>query len=118
MKMSEFDGLIGHRELFLADNGKVIVSIGVSALLAEDESDYYCSYRISGLTENESGRVIGSDALQALQLALIRVGSILYTSKEWNENILTWNGERNLGFPLPNSLKDLYPTQDGVTQTE
>jgi hypothetical protein len=71
------------------------------------EDEYYCSYRIIGLQKEENGRVFGSDALQALQLTLIRVGAILYTSEEWKNGNLSWNGDRDLGFPLPDSLKDL-----------
>ena len=107
--MSNSHGTIGSRELSLFDGGKVIVTLGSPTPSAEGENECRCSYRILGLQKEENGRVMGSDALQALQLALVRVGTILYTSEEWRNNLLSWNGDKDLGFPLPESLKDLQP---------
>src|ERR1700761_8224425 len=97
---------LGSRELSLLDGGTVIVALS-GPTIEEGEDDYRCNYEITGLRTEEKGRVFGSDALQALQLALIRIGAILYTSEEWRGNLLTWNGDAELGFPLPESLKDL-----------
>lgn len=106
-KLSNLTALIGSRELLLSGNEEVVVSLGVPSPIGEGEDEYYCPYHISGLEEEGSGRVVGADALQAIQLVLVRIGAILYTSKEWQSGLLTWHGERNLGFPLPDSLKDL-----------
>jgi hypothetical protein len=95
--------------LSLSSGGSVIVSLELPSAFVGGESEYRCSYRILGLAQEENGRVIGSDSLQALQLALVRIGAILYTSDEWRKNQLSWNGDRNLGFPLPESIKGLQP---------
>jgi hypothetical protein len=108
--MSNAANVVGERELSLSNGNIVTVSIGFPLFVFEGE--YECSYRIVGLPKEEGGRVVGSDALQALQLALIRVGAILYTSEDWTSGALSWNGDRNLGFPLPESIRDL---RDGAS---
>ncbi|NRR28838.1 hypothetical protein HSX11_01435 [Oxalobacteraceae bacterium] len=107
--MDGCQSIAGSRELSLSNGGKVMISLGMPTLLKEGDSSYRCWYQISGLNEEESGRVVGGDALQSLQLALIKVGAILYTCPEWRNNLLSWNGDRDLGFPLPESLRDLQP---------
>jgi hypothetical protein len=102
--MSNIGNAFGERELSLSNGSVVTVSIGFPLLVSDGE--YECPYRIAGLQKEEGGRVVGSDALQALLLVLIRVGAILYTSEDWKKGALSWNGDRNFGFPLPESIKD------------
>jgi uncharacterized protein DUF6968 len=99
--------VIATRQLDLAGSDKVTV-----ALLEPvgDVGEYRCAYSISGLSRDEEGRAIGQDGVQALQLAMNSIGVVLYTSDEWKEGRLTWNGGKDLGFPLPDSLKDLATT--------
>lgn len=58
------------------------------------------------------GYAYGVDALQALQLTLKKIGTDLYTSNEYKIGALSWVGKSNsgdLGFPVPDVLKDLLP---------
>ena len=103
--MGDISNSVGVRDLTLSNGNTVTVSIGLPSFVSEGE--FVCPYRIAGLQAEEVGRAIGSDALQALQLALIRVGAILYTSEAWKDGVLSWNGDKDLGFPLPGSIKDL-----------
>ncbi len=50
--------------------------------------------------------------MQALLLALKRVGADLYTSAEAKAGLLTWeagSSKSDLGFPVPDSIRDLAP---------
>ena len=107
--MIDMDKVFCQRDLDLNRDDKVIVSISIPELSKDNESEYHCHYHIFGLKREERGRVIGVDSLQSLQLVMKRVGAILYTSPEWTDGRLSWNGDKDLGFPLPDSLKDLQP---------
>ncbi|WP_415771763.1 DUF6968 family protein [Neisseria sp. CP9] len=52
----------------------------------------------------DEGRAIGEDMLQAIYLAMIKLGVILSHTDFWKKENLSWNGDKNLGFPsLDNS---------------
>ena len=78
-----------------------------------DAEDYYCPYQILGLGNERVRRAGGVDAVQALELALKMIGTDLYTSKESQSGELSWSGGKkgDLGFPVPDVLRDLAPSQ-------
>ncbi len=56
----------------------------------------------------------GADSVQGLELALKMIGATLYASPEAREGRLTWNCARttgDLGFPVPDSIRDVAPPQ-------
>jgi hypothetical protein len=106
VKLNDVGHVIATRSLELRGKPSVAVLIGEPA---KDADDHYCPYQIRGIGDERVRYAMGSDAAQALVLALQKVGAELYTSKEAQAKELTWNGGEDLGFPVPNSLSDLPP---------
>lgn len=77
-----------------------------------DAEDYYCPYQIVGLGNERVRYAGGVDAVQAMLLALKMIGTDLCTSPEAQAKQLTWQGGQSpgdLGFPVPESVRDLAP---------
>lgn len=86
----------------------VTVSIGAPKPYA-DGKDFYCPFRIEGLGDDRVKYAGGVDAVQALQLAMQRIGIELYASP--HASALRWidpDGP-DLGFPVPENLRDMIP---------
>lgn len=68
--------------------------------------DFCCSFRLLGLGADLSSHACGIDPLQALTLALTKIGAVLYSSEEWRDGRLTWLGQPrgDLGLPVPTSM--------------
>jgi hypothetical protein len=96
--------------LLQAKNRKITVVIGRPEKFPEGE-DFYCPYQIVGIGNERISYAGGLDAVQALQLALMKIGTDLYTSPEAQSKQLSWDGGElgDLGFPVPNSIRDLAP---------
>jgi hypothetical protein len=74
--------------------------------------NFYCRYQITGIGNGRVRYAGGVDAVQALQLALKMIGAELYTSQEAKTKQLSWEAAQSpsdLGFPVPDSVKDLLP---------
>lgn len=110
MKIDSVGIIVANRELALADGKKVTVTIGKPEKFPDSE-DYYCSYQIIGMGNERVRYAGGIDSIQALLLALNMVGADLYTSDEAKTGVLSWKGgeKGNLGFPVPDTLRDLLP---------
>lgn len=89
-------------------DANVRVRIGKPRRVA-GSAEYYCPYVISGIGTEGVRCAIGEDTTQALLLALKMIGSDLYCSEEYQSGTLTWNAAKDLGFPLPESIRDLKP---------
>lgn len=96
----------------LAAGGKqVTVVIGKPEEFPEGDN-FYCPYQIVGIGNGRVRYAGGVDAVQALELALKMIGAELYTSQEAQAKQLSWEGgqsPRDLGFPVPDSAKELLP---------
>lgn len=99
---------IAKRELELEGATKVTVTIGKPEKFPGND-DYYCPYQIAGLGDGKVRYAGGIDGVQALLLTLEMIGADLYTSAEAQHGKLTWSDERALGFPVPDSIRDLLP---------
>jgi|SRR5690242_16778541 len=110
MDIQSIEPVIAARELKKYDGKKVEILIGKPRPMA-DGQDYFCPYKIDGVGNGRVSYAMGIDGIQALLLALQKIGADLYTSKEMQQGELEWmgGGERDLGFPLPDSIKDLGP---------
>lgn len=109
MKLASVGVVIAHRDLALTGKATVSVIIGKPEPFP-DGNGCYCPYQILGLGDQQVRYAGGEDTLQALTLTLQKIGAVLYTSSEAKAGLLTWNGNRDLGFPTPNSIRDLSPT--------
>ena len=99
---------IAQRELELEGARKITVVVGKPEKFPGDD-DYYCPYQITGLGDDKVRYAGGIDGVQALWLALQMIAADLYTSSEAQNGKLTWHDERDLGFPVPESVRDLLP---------
>ncbi|MEJ0009448.1 MAG: hypothetical protein WDN72_02320 [Alphaproteobacteria bacterium] len=95
------------------NGGKVTITIAKPQKFP-DSKDYYCCYNIAGIGNEKIKYAGGVDAIQALELALKQIGTDLYTSPHARAGDLHWFGSRNLGFPVPDTIKDLLPPKDDI----
>lgn len=112
MELNNVGEIFLTRELYSNDDAKrkILIKIGKPEKYPESQ-DYYCPYQIIGLGSEKVKYAMGIDQIQAIQLTMERIGSVLYTSKEGRENSLRWIGDENgdLGFPVSSSINDLAP---------
>jgi hypothetical protein len=105
--------LIATRTLTLEDDrssGAVVVR-----LFAPEKGtlDWSCQYEIQWPRETRKGSATGIDAIQALDLAMRKIGADLYTSNPHKTGSLRWNERgRGYGFPVPAVLRDLLVGDD------
>ena len=80
---------------------QVLVNIGRP--WQEPTGEWALPYQIVGIGKGKIFVVHGFDAIQALQGVQLVIGAILASSEEGREGRLRWAGERNWGFPVPES---------------
>ena len=95
--------IIGYREL-RTGNGELVEITLYQPFFSDEYKAYICQYKISKQDYLDEGRVIGEDMLQAIYLAMIKLGVILSHTDYWKKEDLSWYGDKNLGFPLPDHL--------------
>jgi hypothetical protein len=69
--------------------------------------DHVCAYRITGPRTNRQSRALGVDGVQAVLLALEKIGAELRASPEFEAGPLRWLDMDEPGFPLPTSIAHL-----------
>jgi hypothetical protein len=110
MNLTNVGEIIAERNLNLVGDRplKVIIRIGKPQIFP-DSRDYYCPYQIIGLGKEKIRYAGGIDSIQALLLALDKIGVDLYSSQEAQSDRLRWEGDETgeLGFPFPDALRDL-----------
>jgi hypothetical protein len=67
----------------------------------EPTGEWALPYQIVGLGKGKVYRVFGFDAIQALQGVQLVIGGILASSDEGEQGRLRWDGDPDLGFPVP-----------------
>ncbi len=88
------------------------VKVEIHQPVAVDD-DYKCSYTIGWPDREEVGHAMGIDAIQAIFLALQKVGIEIYCSKPAKRGDLIWHEPGGgYGLPLPKNLADLYEGDD------
>ena len=108
MELDDVGTVIATRELHIEGSAKVRITIGTPREFPEGDN-FFCPFQILGIG-NETVRYAGGvDAVQALVLSLQAIGAYLYTSAEFKAGRLTYLGMRNLGFPVPDNIRDLVP---------
>lgn len=83
-----------------AGNDVVTVTIGKPALF-EDGDDYYCPYAIEFLGKRKVSYAGGIDGIQAIQLAMNKIGVDLAYLKMPSNEPVTWMSDTpgDTGFP-------------------
>jgi hypothetical protein len=106
MARYELGDVIATRKLSLRDGTAVVVSIGCPRPFPReedfpDDDSFFCPYRITGLSKLRESHVGGVDAVQALRLALQKIGVDLKFSEEGKRGDLFWldDSDDNFGFP-------------------
>ena len=79
--------------------GEAVVRIGRP--WQEPTGEWAAPYRIDGLGAQITSCMFGMDAIHALQLAQVVIGGVLAGSEEGKAGRLRWDGDTDLGFPLP-----------------
>jgi len=88
---------IASRQLTLVPSGRPVL-VELDAPVWRRTGEWACAWRIRGIGRARTGRALGEDGLQALQLALTAVRRSLEPFAER----LTWTGEPGeLGLPEP-----------------
>jgi hypothetical protein len=112
LRMTGIGTVVARRELLLSGRKKVTVEIGKPRKF-RGSPDYFCPFRIRGIGDDFLSRTGGIDAIQALELVMTHIGSLLYYSEEAKAGKLTWDAGRvdgDLGFPLMEvAKKDVLP---------
>jgi hypothetical protein len=70
-------------------------------------ADDACAYRITGPRTNRQSRALGIDGVQAMLLALAKIGAGLRASPTFEAGPLRWFDMDEPGFPLPTSMAHL-----------
>lgn len=75
-------------------------------MAATGHPDFRCTFRISGLSRERASHAYGVDAVQAINLALIKIHAILSSSGEYQQGRLTWLGgeDGDLGLPIADGV--------------
>ena len=72
-----------------------------------------CGYQIDWPSGQRNSFAAGIDSMQAILLAIQKVGAEIYTSKYHREGIVIWeNDGGGYGFPVPSNIKDLLIGDD------
>ena len=82
-------------------SAEVVVRVGKPLPDTSPGGDWYCPFRIVGLGDDTIRAAYGFDSVQALMLAFKLVGSYLQHFQHSLGDSITWLGEKDLGFPVP-----------------
>lgn len=102
--MEQIDDVIATREIDILDlagqpAGKIHVYIGRPK--QKETGEWGCPFQIAGIGSGRTFWGFGLDAIQAIEGAFKVIGGTLAGTIEAQEGRLHWDGETDLGFPLP-----------------
>ena len=109
--------VIGTRELKLRQGqGDIPIPIRISAPEQRGD-DWACRFEIDWPDEMFTMDARGIDSVQALELALRMIGSIIYASDHHASGNLMWEAPgQGYGFPVPNNIRGLLVGEDKKSQ--
>ena len=109
MKIDSIGQMLCGRAFDVRNDRAINVIIGIPQRFPDGPDDYFCPFQIIGMGDEQVRYGAGVDAVQAVWLTLQMIGARLYTSPEAKSGALTWLGQSDLGFPVPDSISDLLP---------
>jgi hypothetical protein len=86
-KPAELCPVIAVRRFILLPDQEVIVRLGLPFTSDGFPGESRCPIQIEGLGSGKIRHVVGIDAFQSLWLALLHIGTLLYTSKSINRAV-------------------------------
>jgi hypothetical protein len=90
----------------------VALEIRIFEPVSENEA-WSCRYEIDWPSGTKSARAVGVDAIQAIILALQKIGITLYMSDYHKNAQLTWPAAGGgYGFPVSRNVRDLLIGED------
>jgi hypothetical protein len=113
LELNELGHVIVSRTLSFGDKATIIIRIGQPFIPPDYGSNFCCPYQLEGIGDGKIRYGSGIDGLQALYIALINISTDLYTSEEAQAGQITWEGERDLGLPFAEAIKDFVPKRHG-----
>lgn len=96
--------IIATRTLDLVDeSGRPVrqIHVHIGRPCQEPTGEWGLPYQIEGLGSEQVFRVFGFDAIQAIQGVQAVIGGLLASFEEAEQGCLRWEGETDLGFPVP-----------------
>jgi hypothetical protein len=109
MKLDSVGRLLCSRELTLVDGRAVVVIMGMPQRFSDGNDDYFCPYQITGIGSEQVHYGAGVDPFQAVWLTMQKIGAWLYACSDYKGGRLSWLGQSDLGFPVPDSIRDVLP---------
>src|SRR6185503_9048412 len=112
LELTSLGLVIASRTLSSASNGRITIRIGQPYTPPDYGNNFCCPYQIDGVGDGKIRYGSGVDSLQSLFIALINISTDLYTSDEAQAGQITWEGERDLGLPFAEAIRDFVPRRD------
>ena len=105
--------IIAARKLIVRSEGRdATVEIRLFAPVSEDGA-WSCGYEIDWPSGTKHSRGVGGDGIQAIFLALQKIGITLYMSEYHRNGHLAWQiAGGGYGFPVPSNARDLLAGED------
>jgi hypothetical protein len=90
------------------------IDISVRIFLPDaDNGNWRCAYEIDWPDGKRSSAAAGVDSVQALLLALQKIGTEIYTSDYHRQGQVNWlEANQGYGFPVPKNVRDLLVGDD------
>ena len=90
---------------------EIIVPVRIHQPLPSKRA-WICTFDIGWPEGVDVSHAMGDDAVQALKLAMEKIGVQLYASRHHKSGMLAWAQGGGYGFPLPRSAQDLAVGDD------
>lgn len=105
--------IIAKRTMYIADrSGQLSVEIRLFQPQADDHV-FICRYEIDWPEGQVSSQAQGNDMVEALHLALQKLGTEMYLSRYHHEGTLSWMpGWTGYNLPIPKNGRDLLVGDD------
>jgi hypothetical protein len=98
---------------FETESGEKDIPIKIYLPIQQNDDSWQCEYEIGWPAEVRKSKAFGIDSIQALSLAMQKIGSEIYTSDAHRSGKLMWLKRKDgYGFPLPSGIRDLYEGAD------
>lgn len=106
LDITDIGEVIASRSLSLGERDEITIHIGRPFAPPDYGGNFCCPYQIRGIGDEKIRYGSGVDSLQALYLAMINISTDLYPTKEARDGRIRWQGDRDLGLPVAETIRD------------